>query len=132
LTTGGGGPGRARVRFDANALDEDLARLSPNGESAVRHAQEQFERDGVPLDRLRSCQDEHHSGTSLPGCVKVYLPGWDGDWRMIFHIAADDIGLLLTYLAAGIGHQPRGARAPNAYHIAHHRLHGRWPRRTIA
>ena len=67
---------------------------------------------------------------SLPGCVKIYVPDWSGNWRIVFQIAADESGLLLSYLASGVGHQPRGARAPDAYQIAHHRLHGRWPRRT--
>lgn len=62
--------------------------------------------------------------------MKVYVPDWDGDWRIVFQIAADETGLLLSYLAGGVGHQPRGARAPDVYQIAHHRLHGRWPRRT--
>jgi hypothetical protein len=126
------GPGRVRVRFDADALEDDLARLSSRGQVALREAREQFERDGVPVDRLRACQDEHRSGTRLPGCLKVYVPDWDGQWRMIFQIAMDEAGPLLSYLACGVGHQPRGARAPDAYQIAHRRLHGRWPRRPKA
>jgi hypothetical protein len=70
------GPGRARVRFDPDALADDLARLSPPGRTALRHAHDRFEREGVPLDRLRACQDEHRAGTSLPGCLNVYLPDW--------------------------------------------------------
>jgi hypothetical protein len=62
-----GTPGRARVRFDPDALADDLARLSPPGQTALRHAHDRFERQRVPLDRLRACQDEHRAGTSLPG-----------------------------------------------------------------
>jgi hypothetical protein len=124
------GLGRVRVRFDERALDEDVARLSSRGQIALRQARDEFERDGLPSDRLRACQAEHGSGTDLPGCVKTYIPDWDGEWRMIFQIAADQTGLLLSYLAGGVGHQPRGARAPDAYQLAHHRLHGRWPRRS--
>lgn len=65
------GPGRARVRFDTDALADDLARLSPPGQTALRHAHDRCEREGVPLDRLRACQDEHRAGTSLPGYLKV-------------------------------------------------------------
>jgi hypothetical protein len=90
------GPGRARVRFDTDALADDLARLSPPGQTALRHAHDRFEREGVPLDRLRACQDEHRAGTSLPGCLKVYLPDWDGDWRMILQIATHEAGSLLS------------------------------------
>jgi len=124
------GSGRARARFDEQAFAEDLARLSAPGQDACRRARERFERDGVPVDLLRACQEEHPTGTSLPGCLKVYVPDWEGRWRIVFQIAVDDSGPMLSYLAAGVGHQPRGARAPNAYQLAHHRLHGRWPRRA--
>jgi DNA-binding CsgD family transcriptional regulator len=126
------GPERARVRFDQNALAEDLARLSDAGRTAISAARREFESDGVPLDRLRACDDDHPSGTRLPGCMKVYVPDWAGRWRIVIQIAMDADGPLLTYLASGVGHQPRGARAPNAYQIAHHRLHRRWPRRTLS
>jgi len=123
--------GRARVRFDRDALAEDLARLSDAGRTAISRAQEEFKLEGVPIERLRACEDAHPSGTRLPGCMKLYVPDWDGRWRIVFQIAMDSEGALLTYLASGIGHQPRGARAPSAYQIAHHRLHGRWPRRAV-
>jgi hypothetical protein len=125
-------PGRATVRFDELACEEDIDRLSPKGRDVVARAREEFERHGVPLEWLRACQDEHDSGTSLPGCVKVYLPDLRGHWRMIFQLAVGEAGFLLSYLSAGVGHQPRGAGAPDAYQIAHHRMHGRWPRRTQA
>jgi hypothetical protein len=121
--------GRAGVRFDELAFEEDAGRLSPTGRSVIAQARDDFGRDGIPLERLRACQVEHDSGTSLPGCLKVYLPDSQGQWRMVFQIAIGDAGAVLVYLAAGVGHQPRGARAPDAYQIAHHRLHGRWPRR---
>jgi len=120
---------RAAVRLDERAFEEDIARLSPAGRSVMARARDEFERDGVPLERLRACQDAHDSGTSRPGCLKVYLPDWHGQWRMVFQIAVGDAGAVLVYVAAGIGHQPRGASAPDAYQIAHFRIHGRWPRR---
>jgi hypothetical protein len=76
---------------------------SPSGQPAFRRAREQCERDGVAVDRLRACQDEHPSGTRLPSCVKLYVPDSDGQWRMIFQIGADETGLLLSYLAGGVG-----------------------------
>jgi hypothetical protein len=124
------GSRRVRARFDEQAFSEDLARLSQPGREACSRACESFEREGVPVDRLRACATEHPAGTSLPGCLKVYVPGWEGRWRMVFQIAADESGALLSFLAAGVGHHRRGARAPNAYQVAHHRLHGRWPRRA--
>jgi hypothetical protein len=123
------GRGRASVRFDESAFEDDVARLSARGREIVARARKEFEREGVSLSRLLACHEEHESGTSLPGCMKVYVPDAHGQWRIIFQIAAGDAGLLLSYLAAGVGHQPRGAGAPDAYQLAHHRLHGRWPRR---
>lgn len=123
------GSRRVRARFDEQAFAEDLARLSQAGREACSRAREAFERQGVPVDRLRACAAEHAAGTSLPGCLKVYVPGFDGRWRIVFQIATDESGALLSFLAAGVGHQPRGARAPTAYQVAHHRLHGQWPRR---
>jgi hypothetical protein len=122
--------GRASVRFDEHAFEDDVHRLSPRGQAVVGRAREEFEQRGVPLNRLRACQDEHDSGTHLVGCLKVYLPDWQGQWRMILQIAVGEVGPVLTYLASGVGHQPRGAGAPDAYQIAHHRLHGQWPRRN--
>src|SRR5688500_4475100 len=110
--------GRARIRFDEAAFTEDLSRLSEAGRAAISSARQEFEDDGVPLDRLRACQDDHPSGTRLPGCLKVYVPHWDGRWRMVFQIAMDEDGPVLTHIAGGVGHQPRGARAPNAYQVA--------------
>src|SRR5256885_9156259 len=104
--------GRVRVGFDEDALSEDLARLSPRGQQALRRGREEFERDGIAPERLRACQAEHRSGTDLPGCVKTYLPDWDGEWRMIFQIAADGTGLLLSYLAR------RRAQAPSRHELA--------------
>jgi hypothetical protein len=85
-------PGRARVRFDADAVAEDIGRLSAAGVTAIQAERKGFERDGVPVDRLRACQDQHRSGTSLPGCVKVYVPEPAGAWRIVFQIAIDEQG----------------------------------------
>lgn len=124
--------GRARARFDERAFAGDADRLSRRDRQIVALARKDFEREGVELDRLRACQDEHMSGTRLPGCVKVYLPDAAGQWRMIFQISIAGEAFVLSYLAAGVGHQPRGSRAPDAYQLAHHRMHGRWPRRDSA
>jgi hypothetical protein len=109
------GRGRASVRFDESAFEYDVARLSARGRESSPGAREEFEREGVSLSRLLTCQDEHESGTSLPGCLKAYVPDAHGQWRIIFQIAAGDAGLLLSYLAAGVGHQSRGMR-PLAAH----------------
>ena len=61
------GSRRVRARFDERALAEDLIRLSDAGREACSRARERFEREGVPVDRLRACAEEHPAGTSLPG-----------------------------------------------------------------
>ncbi|MDW5593019.1 hypothetical protein VSS74_01630 [Conexibacter stalactiti] len=40
----------------------------------------------------------------------------------------DDGQLGLTFIAAGVGHLDGGLRQ-DVYALAHHRLHGRWPKR---
>jgi hypothetical protein len=46
---------------------------------------------------------------------------------MVLRIVRKGDRLLLSYLAFGVRHHPKGARAPTVYVLAHRRLHGRWP-----
>jgi hypothetical protein len=91
--------------------------------SAIRAA---LERDGQPISELRKCQAEGPQ-TSLPGCVKAYVPAPAGAWGLVFLIARDPVSgaLVLDHLAFGPRHPPTNSRRPSVYQIAHARLHRR-------
>jgi hypothetical protein len=123
------GPGAVPVHFDDALFDGDLKRL-PAARKHLVQARKRCERDGISPVEGRRCHGEHHSGTNLPNCVKLYIPGLGGPWRMVFQgTALPDGGVLLEYVAAGLGHTPRQGRRMDVYQVAHHRLYGAWPPR---
>jgi hypothetical protein len=119
-----GGRTRYSVQFDELAYAEDLRHASPAGREVARSARARLDRDGASLDELWRCDPEHREGTRLPNCVKTYLPGPGGRWRMIFEAVydADAHELRLAYLAFGVGH-PEHAWQRSAYEVADRRLH---------
>jgi hypothetical protein len=118
------GGARYGMLFDELAFAEDLRHASPAARDVARAARTRLERDGAGLDELWRCDPEHREGTRLPNCVKTYLPGPGGRWRMIFEAVYDRAAgeLRLAYLAFGVGH-PEHPWQPSAYDVAHHRLH---------
>jgi len=126
----GGGRAGAPVHFDDALFAADLARLPEAGRAALDAARGRYEREGVPAAERRHCDAEHPSGTSLAGCLKVYVPDFSGPWRIVFQIALLPNGELgLEFVAAGVAHPPSGTRRRDVYQLAHYRLHGSWPRR---
>lgn len=120
----------APVHVDDALFDADLARTSDRGRVALAACRTRIERVGVGVDERRACSAEHPAGTRLPGCLKVYVPDFDGAWRMVFQVARFPDGRLgLEYVASGVAHLPRGSRTRDVYELAHFRLHGRWPDR---
>jgi hypothetical protein len=115
-------PGHAPVVFTDDAFDEHLARTSNSGRATAEAARRRYERDGVPVEQLRHVRDEGPDGTSLPNCLKVYLPPPDGRFGMVFKLVIDETGAWLRYLAFGTRHHPKGSHAPTVYEIAHRRL----------
>jgi hypothetical protein len=114
---------RFAVRFDAEALAEDLHHATAAGRLVCERERARLEREGVPADELKACQAEGREGTELAGCVKTYLPQPDGPWGMVF--AGDrelDGTPVLVCLAFGLRH-PMRAWQPSVYHVAHWRLH---------
>ena len=72
-----------------------------------------------------ACDEDARDGTSLPGCVKVYLPPPAGPLGLVYQIARNKQGrLYLDHLAFGVRHHPPGSRAETVYQLAHRRLHG--------
>jgi hypothetical protein len=114
----------APVVFDELAFSADVKRASAAGANAARIARDRYEKEGVPTARLLLCAVEGEDGTSLPECLKVYLPEPIGRFGMVFQLETDPIGSRLNYLAFGVRHHPRGSHAPTVYQLAHQRLHG--------
>ncbi len=118
--------GFARVAFDELAWQRDLAGASPAARRVAQTIRARLERDGQPINQLRACQAEGPQ-TSLPGCVKTYVPAPAGAWGLVFLIARDprSDALFLDHLAFGVRHPPANSRRPSVYQIAHDRLHRR-------
>jgi hypothetical protein len=108
--------------FDAIAWSEDMIRASGSARNVAVAARRVFEVDGVPIAQLRACEPEGTDGTSLPHCMKVYLPPPAGLHGMVFEIDQRDGRLVLAYLAFGLRHPGRDVRQPSVYEVAHRRL----------
>lgn len=113
---------RFPLRVDAAVLDEDLAHATVSGRKAIAANIARFEREGVPAGWLRRCQTEHRDGTSLPNCVKLYLPPPDGQWGAVFVAELAEGAPTLVLLAVGLRH-PTQPWTPSVYQVAHRRLH---------
>ncbi|HEY7962102.1 MAG TPA: hypothetical protein VID29_09290 [Solirubrobacteraceae bacterium] len=110
--------------FDEASFDEDMKRAGTSAAKIGRLARRRFEAEGIGLGQLRSCGEEGDDGTSLPWCVKVYLPQPAGRFGMVLQLVAHSKGVRLRCLAFGVRHHPRGSHAPTVYELAHKRLHG--------
>lgn len=115
---------RFGVEFDDAAFAEDLEHTSSDtGRTLAERERDKLTADGLPPDRLRRCDANARDGTSLPGCVKIYIPEPDGTWGMVFQLRIDDDGRpFLACLAFGARH-PTGPGALSVYQVAHQRLH---------
>jgi hypothetical protein len=109
--------------FDAVAWAEDMIRASSAAREVAASARVAFETQGVPVDQLRACEPEGTDATSLPHCMKVYLPSPAGAHGMVFEIDRRGDRLVLAYAAFGLRHPGRDVRQPSVYEIAHRRLY---------
>jgi hypothetical protein len=119
-----------RVEFDDATFAEDLGHTSSDtGRSLAQRECHKLTAEGLPPDQLKRCDTEARDGTSLPGCVKIYIPEPDGTWGMVFQLRVDTDGRpFLACLAFGTRHPTRPG-ALSVYQIAHQRIQGQPPRR---
>ena len=110
------------VRFDPDALDDDLLHVTPLGRRVAGQARAELERDGIPSGRLYRCGSEMTGGTDLGGCVKTRIPWPDGRWGVVLAGGVDDGRAYLQVLAFGERH-PRDPWRLSVYQLAHRRLH---------
>lgn len=120
----GAGVARFGVRFDELAFTNDLGHATPAGREVAQAARRRLERGGADPAEFKRCDPDARDGTSLPNCLKTYLPGPDGRWRMVFEVLRDKATgeLVLSYLAFGVAH-PEHPWQPSVYRVAHQRLH---------
>jgi hypothetical protein len=68
-----------RVDFDDAAFAEDIEHTSSDtGRELAHRERDKLTAEGLPPDQLKRCDTEARDGTSLPGCVKIYIPRPDG------------------------------------------------------
>ena len=117
--------GYAPVAFDELAWQEDLRRASKSTRRIGSETRSRLEREGQAVDSLFACDDEARDGTSLPGCVKVYIPPPGGPLGLVYRLARNKEGrFYLDHLAFGVRHHPPGTHARTVYQLAHLRLGG--------
>lgn len=118
------GAARFGVRFDELAFTNDLGHATPAGRDVAQAARRRLEREGADPAEFKRCDPDARDGTSLPNCLKTYLPGPDGRWRMVVEVLRDKVSgeLVLSYLAFGVAH-PEHPWQPSVYQVAHQRLH---------
>jgi hypothetical protein len=80
-----------------------------------------LEDSGAPARWLKRCEQEARDGTSLPGCVKMYIPQPDGQWGAVFLGTTVNGTLTLILLAVGERH-PSVTWRPSVYQVADRRL----------
>lgn len=70
-----------RVEFDDAAFAEDLEHTSSDtGRALAQRERDKLTAEGLAPNKLKRCDTEARDGTSLPGCVKIYIPAPDGTW----------------------------------------------------
>lgn len=112
------------VGFDDDALAEDLDHLPAAAEEALRQFRKTTRRlGGIPRSQLMACQAEGRDGTTLPGCVKTYVPWPAGRFGAVMVAVTHPARpLALRVVAFGIRHRPQGSSAPTVYEVADRRL----------
>jgi hypothetical protein len=109
------------VIVDEEALAEDLAHASEAARAAIEPMVARLSESGAPARWLKRCGEEARDGTSLPGCVKMYIPQPDGQWGAVFLGTTVNGTLTLILLAVGERH-PTVMWRPSVYQVAHRRL----------
>ncbi len=121
------------VRFDRTEWLEEVERLDERSPARIQaeRARREIEAEIATLNWQR-CETEGESGTSLPGCSKLYVPlgkqgASEAPFGFVFQLAQDpDDSLVWNFIAFGERH-PNNPATRTVYERAHKRLHGRYP-----
>lgn len=109
------------VIVDEETLAEDLAHASEAARAAIEPMVARLADSGAPARWLKRCEEEARDGTSLPGCVKMYIPQPDGQWGAVLLGTTVKGALTLILLAVGERH-PSVTWRPSVYQVADRRL----------
>jgi hypothetical protein len=121
------------ARFDREEWLEEVERLDERSPARIQagRARREIETGTATLNWQR-CEVEGESGTSLPGCSKLYVPlgkqgASEAPFGFVFQLARDPDGSLVwNFIAFGERH-PDNPATRTVYERAHKRLHGRYP-----
>jgi hypothetical protein len=121
------------IRFDRDEWRDEVERLDARSTSRIQaeRARREIEGGKAVLD-LQKCEADGEAGTSLPGCVKLYVPlgrggASEAPFGFVLQLAQDPDGSLVwNFLAFGERH-PSNPATRTVYERAHKRLHGRYP-----
>ncbi len=103
--------GFAPVAFDDLAWQDDLSKATGSARRIGEETRSRLEREGQAVNALFACDEDARDGTSLPGCVKVYVPPPGGPLGLVYRLAKGRDGrLYLDHLAFGVRHLPPGVR----------------------
>lgn len=122
------------IYFGPEEWTEEVERFAPNSPARLQAQRARREMEaGHGRFAWRRCRSENApDGTSLLGCVKLYVPlGRQGSseapYGFVFRLQQEsDGGLSLNLVAFGERH-PDNPRTRTVYERAHKRLHGRYP-----
>ena len=127
-------PPPVSVRFDREEWLEEVERLGERSLARIQaeRARREIEAGTAATLNWQRCEAEGDSGTSLPGCNKLYVPlgrkgASDAPFGFVFQLAQDPNGSLVwNFIAFGERH-PDNPATRTVYERAHKRLHGRYP-----
>lgn len=122
------------ILFGSEEWQEEVERYdrSATPRAAALSARKAVEDGGSKLSWKRCRSDEAPDGTSLPRCLKLYVPldkegASAAPYGFVFQLHQNlDNSLILNFLAFGERH-PTNERTRTVYERAHKRLHGHYP-----
>jgi hypothetical protein len=130
----GSGTLRASIEFRPAVWQEEVERYDKRSPARIQaeRARREIEAGQTRL-AWRPCEADGPSGTSLPGCRKLYVPlaasgASEAPFGFVFRLTqARDGSLAWTMIAFGVRH-PRDRVTRSVYERAHKRLYGHYPR----
>jgi hypothetical protein len=134
MTEGAHGAASIPIDFGDEEWSEEVERRAPNSPARVQaqRARREIEAGRARLAWKRCRSVDAPDRTSLPGCVKLYVPldrqgPSNAPYGFVFRLQQEADGRVsLNFVAFGERH-PENPSTRTVYERAHRRLHGRYP-----